>query len=131
MRYYVDTCIWRDYWENCSDGIRPLGEFAFNFFKNLDAEDVVYYSDLIIAELSIKYTPDQIQEIFSIVKAQNSVISSEILHKAYIIAKAFAVPVNDAIHALVAQKFNCILITRDNHFMQLSHLCTMQKPEDC
>ena len=28
MKYYLDTSIWRDYYENRSDKFRPWGEWA-------------------------------------------------------------------------------------------------------
>lgn len=28
-KYYLDACIWRDYFENREDRFRPLGEWAF------------------------------------------------------------------------------------------------------
>ena len=32
-KYYLDTCIWRDYFENRSDKFRPLGDWAFSLIK--------------------------------------------------------------------------------------------------
>ena len=33
-KFYVDTCIWLDFLEDRKDGLKPLGEFAFQFFRN-------------------------------------------------------------------------------------------------
>lgn len=33
MRFYLDACIWGDYWENRSDNFRPLGEWAFRYLS--------------------------------------------------------------------------------------------------
>lgn len=32
-RFYIDTSIWCDYFEDRNDGIRPLGLFAHNFLN--------------------------------------------------------------------------------------------------
>ena len=51
MKYYFDTSIWRDYYENRSDGLRPLGDFAFELLKKIKAlRDTVLYSELTIKE---------------------------------------------------------------------------------
>ena len=33
-KFYLDTAIWRDYFEDRGDGTRPIGEFAFQFLRN-------------------------------------------------------------------------------------------------
>ena len=33
-RYYFDTCIWRDYFEDRKDKFRALGDLAFYLIKN-------------------------------------------------------------------------------------------------
>ena len=34
-KYYIDSNIWRDYFENRSDRFRPLGDWALMFFKEI------------------------------------------------------------------------------------------------
>ena len=49
MKYYLDTCIWRDYFENREDKYRPLGEWEFRLIKKIIAEELeILFSDLII-----------------------------------------------------------------------------------
>lgn len=44
-RYYLDTSIWRDYFENRTDRFRPLGEWAFLFIKKaVQNSDLILYS---------------------------------------------------------------------------------------
>jgi hypothetical protein len=51
MKYYIDTCIWRDYFENRNDKYRPLGEWAFRFIKKIINEDsLILFSDLVLEE---------------------------------------------------------------------------------
>ncbi len=48
-RFYIDTCIWRDYYENRSDNLKPLGEWALQFLKNaVNNDDLILYSDLTV-----------------------------------------------------------------------------------
>ena len=35
-RFYLDTCIWRDYYENRSDNFRPLGEWALFLINKIN-----------------------------------------------------------------------------------------------
>lgn len=48
-RYYLDTSIWRDFYENRTDRFRPLGEWAFELFRKIIREkSIVLYSELVI-----------------------------------------------------------------------------------
>ena len=71
MKYYIDACIWRDYFENRSDNFRPLGEWALRFMKKvIEEQGFILYSDLVIDELSKFYTESEIKSIFSIVPSE-------------------------------------------------------------
>ena len=51
-KYYLDACIWRDYFENRSDNFRPLGEWAFRLIKKIiDEGGLFVISDHLINEL--------------------------------------------------------------------------------
>ena len=51
--FYLDTNIWIDYFQNRTDGLRPIGEFAFLFIKNcINFDCKIIYSDLILFELN-------------------------------------------------------------------------------
>ena len=64
-KYYIDACIWRDFYENRSDRFRPLGDWAFDLFRMIiETQSTVFYSDLIVDELSIAYDKKGIKEIF-------------------------------------------------------------------
>ena len=71
-KFYLDTCIWRDYFENRSDNFRPLGEWAFDFIKKVITEGyLILYSDLTIKELRENYSEKEIQEIFRIASSEH------------------------------------------------------------
>ncbi len=65
MKCYVDTSIWRDFYEDRKDKFRPLGEFAFEFFKMVKINQAkILYSDFIIKELLVGYSNKNIEEMF-------------------------------------------------------------------
>lgn len=119
MKYYVDTCIWRDYWEDRSDGLRPLGEFAYKFFMNLKHDDMILYSDVIIAELSNDFDSEMISRIFSIVpKSCLMFVRSDFGMRidARKLSLQQDIPFGDALNILLAKKHDAILVTRDRHY---------------
>ncbi|MGV8171478.1 MAG: PIN domain-containing protein [Candidatus Woesearchaeota archaeon] len=131
MRYYIDTCIWIDYWENRTDNLRPLGEFAANFFNNLDDDDIIYYSNFIIKELRNRYSDEIIAEIFKVVECKLLFIESNESHMrlAKIFSAAGLVHKSDALHIILAKEIGAKFITRDNQII-LSGLIDASKPED-
>ena len=65
MRFYVDTAIWMDYFEDRQDNIKPIGEFAFQFLKKCSETDAeILVSDTVIFELEARFSKEQIKEIF-------------------------------------------------------------------
>lgn len=71
-KYYFDTCIWRDYFENRSDRFRPLGDWALDLINQVIQNDgFILYSDFIILEMQNKYHKKQIIEILKIVPKNN------------------------------------------------------------
>ena len=59
MRYYFDTCIWRDYFEDRSDGKKPLGELALAFLQEIVMNgDRIVISDMVREELSVAFNED-------------------------------------------------------------------------
>lgn len=132
--YYIDSCIWRDYFENRSDKFRPLGDWAFSLIKLIIQENnLIIYSDLVEEELHEGFSEEDIKKIISIVPKENLVkieSSSEQLKEAIQIAKKLRIPVKDTLHAILARDNDAIMVTRDKHFYELSGKVTIKKPED-
>lgn len=133
-KFYLDTCIWRDYFEDRKDRFRPLGEWAFRLIKSIiENEDEIVYSELIIEELKEYYSEEDINQVFSIVppsllvKIQESAEDTE---KAMHISKRQKIPRKDALHAILAEKSSSTLVTRDKHFWEISDQIDIRKPED-
>lgn len=135
MKYYLDTCIWRDYFENREDNFRPLGEWALSLLKQIiQNKDIVFISDFSIQELKIKYSEQEINSILKIIQAQNLLINLQTndfqIKEAAKLCKERNVAFADALHAVLSRDNNAILITRDVHFTELLDLVDIKKPEE-
>ena len=132
-RFYVDTAIWMDYYQNRTDRFRPLGELAKAFLKRaLEEEWVLLYSKMVIDELQTYFTDIEIREIFN---ASTSLLSEiEIADaqwkEAEQLAILHAVPFGDALHAVLARDSDAVIITRDRHFKRLKDIAAWKKPEE-
>ncbi|MBU2637418.1 MAG: PIN domain-containing protein [Nanoarchaeota archaeon] len=133
-RYYVDTQIWRDYYENRKDRFRPLGEWALRFFnQSVEQRDIIFYSGIVIDELKKQYDIEQIKKIFRIIPAkllQKLATTTEQFHEALRLKAERKVPLGDAFHAVVARDNNAIVISRDRHFLLLEDIAPHKKPEE-
>ena len=134
MKYYVDTSIWRDYYEDRKDKLKPLGEFAFEFFRKVKLNaDKIFYSDLIIEELNVAYNEKEIKEIFNIIEEENLLekveISKNQVKEALELKRKLQIPFGDALHAILAKDNNAILVTRDEHFLKIDFV-NVKNPED-
>lgn len=136
MKYYLDTSIWRDYYENRSDRFRPLGEWAYRLMQIIsqNEEHVVFYSDLVVRELMIDFSESEIKEIFWIINKTNQlkkiIVDDLQIQEAKKLSRERNVPFADAIHAIAARDNCAILVTRDEHFLLLNDICQSHKPED-
>lgn len=133
-KFYLDTAIWRDYFEDRKDGLRPLGEFAFQFLKNCEKHGCkVLYSNLVVQELRAHYSKERVAEVFSsfthlLVEVQ---ISDEQISEARkIVSSADGTHLKDALHSVLARDNGAVMVTRDAHFDVLMDLVKVEKPED-
>lgn len=132
-RYYLDTCIWIDYFENRKDRFRPLGEWALRAINEIiNEEGIILFSSLNHKEIQRFYTEEQINKILSCVPPPllKMVFYSEPQKKeARLTAKYLDIPVSDALHAIIARDNSAILITRDKHFILISGV-NIKLPEE-
>jgi|SRR3989344_2103037 len=134
-RFYLDSSIWRDYYENRSDKFRPLGEWALRLINNIvENTDIILYSDFIIEELKVKYSEDEINRIFEIIDRRDLLlkvdISKEQAKEAAVLCKKRNVAFGDALHAILARDNKSTMITRDKHFLELFDIVEVKKPEE-
>ena len=134
-KYYVDTLIWRDYYENRRDRFKPLGEWAFQFFKKaIKEESLIFCSDFVEHELLKDYDEEKIKNMLNIIEDIHLLIRIDIkaeqFKEAAGLCKERKVPFGDALHAIVARDLGAIVITRDHHFEELQDIAISKKPED-
>ncbi len=135
-RFYLDTAIWRDYFEDRSDGTRPLGEFAFRFLqdcRNAGAEVIV--SDIVALELKKRFSEAQIKEVFSsftdIIRNVTANARQVSEAREEWIKRNKALPFKDVLHAVIARHHKAVLVARDRHFFELlAAIAKAEKPED-
>ena len=134
-KFYVDTSVWRDYFEDRKDNLKPLGEFAFQFLKKCKEEKwEIIVSDIINIELKSRFSEQQVKEVFSSFK--DEIKNVEATKQQKLEAEKYwektnkSIPFNDVLHAIIAKQHNAILITRDYHFEMLSSIVEIKKPEE-
>ncbi len=123
-KFYLDTAIWRDYFEDRGDGIRPLGEFAFQFLKRCEErKDSVIVSNAVRKELLDYYPEERIDQIFS--SFITTIVEIDYSEEQAGEAFAFWIKNNkkfsyfDILHSIIARDSNALLIARDRHFEEI------------
>lgn len=133
QRYYIDACIWRDYFENRSDNLRPLGEWAFRLIKKVVEEGGLFIiSDILIVELQKFYSDEQIASMFGIVPPElrlNVSTTEKQTKDALKMKNQLKIPSGDAFHAVLARDNNALMISRDAHFYGVIRII-VKKPEE-
>lgn len=133
-KYYLDTCIWIDYFENRVDNFRPLGDWALDLLKKIIKDnDLIIYSDLAEEELLSFYNKNKIEDLmFFVPKKLLIKINSDKLQlkEAITTGRKLKIPVKDVLHAILARDNNAIFVSRDKHFYELANQLTIKKPEE-
>ena len=133
-KYYIDACIWRDYFENRSDRFRPLGEWAFRLIKKIiGLGDYILYSELVVRELQKYFSDDKIKSIFSLVPEESLLKASiypEQTREARFLARKLKIPKQDALHAILARDNKAIMISTDHHYDVLTKIVETYRPQD-
>jgi len=129
--YYLDTCIWLDFYEQRGEN----GEYALKLILKLLAnDDLVIYSDLHLREFKrLGYSLEEINNLFKILKPghiRRVHIHPESIAKARTLCLQRRVPWGDALHALLAQRNIALMVSRDNDFEKLRDVCETKKPEE-
>lgn len=133
MRFYLDTSIWMDYFEDRKGKYIDYGNSAFKLLIKALRESIkIVVSDAILHELERFYAFEQIRQFvmpFQDVMVQS--IATELQKKeAEIISAERKLPRDDALHAIIARDNNAVLVSRDRHFELLTDICKLKTPED-
>ena len=132
-KYYLDTSIWMDYYEDRTDPSKDIGEFAFRLLSKLLASNkTIVVSTFLLRELETAYSLDKIRGLtLHFEKLMEKVdVSDEQRTEAKKIAEEKGIPRGDVIHAILARDNNAILVSRDKHFQLLKDVCKVIKPEE-
>lgn len=133
-RYYFDTSIWLDFFENRDEPNLPKGKWAKELLNKITRNnDRIVYSDNNIYELNILGYPfEDINTMFLPFKPILIFVESteKQIGKAKDIALKRDVPKRDALHALIARDNKAILITLDKHFQMLLDILKPKNPKE-
>ena len=134
-RFYLDTCIWIDLFENRIDKYRPLGEFAKRLVKKIfDNNGLILYSDTILQEIMSRVDSNILITLFRPLQQEGLIrrvmASDQQIAMAISLSKFRNIPCGDALHAILARDNDAFLVTRDKHFRRLKDIVKILKPED-
>lgn len=135
--YLYDTCIWRDHYENrFGPRGRPLGDHATKLFMRAIAKKwKILYSELTVYELKLAYGEEEIEEMLGILYAMGILKFAEITKQDHEEAKRLSLERNvsksDVLHAILAQKYNAIVVTQNiKDFEKLADIAVPKRPEE-
>jgi len=136
-RYYFDTCIWRDHYENRHGPQgRPLGDYASKLFlKIMKNKDTILFSDLMIRELKIAFGQKEIEDMLNLLSMMKIIKRVDISQKERVEAKELSitrsVSFGDALHAVIARNNDALLVTQNiKDFEILKDIVDFEKPEN-
>ena len=133
-KYYLDTSIWLDFFEDRDEPNIPKGRWARELIKKIAKEnDKILFSDNNLLELiNVGYLEFEIKELLKSLESVMIFIESteKELGKAKDLAKKKNIPKRDALHALIARDNNAILVTLDNHFKELNDITKSRGPQE-
>lgn len=137
MKYYLDTCLWRDHFEDrLSKSKSPIGKYASELFlKIIKRKDKILFSESLILELSKDYSRKEINDMLSLLFMCNVLRRVDITKAEYSegkeISKERDIPFIDALNAIQARNNGAVMVSRDSHFIKsLSDIIKTYRPEE-
>ncbi len=134
-KYLLDTCIWRDFYENRKNKADlPIGKSATALFiKIIKNQDYILFSEALIWELRKGYYDPEINDMLNLLFTNKILTKIEITKEDYREARRLSkernLPFVDCLNAIQARNHKAFLVTRDIHyFNQLSDIITAMKP---
>ncbi len=134
MRYYLDTSIWLDLFEDRNEPNFQKGKIAEDLLRSIILlENAIVVSDVVIKELcKVGYS---MQEAWSLFERFRKIIlfvraTPAQVRRAKDIAAKRDLPIGDALHALIAQDTKATLVSFDNHFAFLKDITHWRTPKE-
>jgi len=135
--HLLDTCIWRDFYENrFSKSERPIGKYAADLFMRiLKNKDKLLFSIALVWELKKDYNEKDINDMLNLLFINKTLIRIEITKEEYKEARKLSeeknIPFIDCLNAIQARNHKAVMVSRDQHFINnLSDIVKPVKPED-
>ena len=137
MKYFVDTCVWRDFYEDRkSFSGRDLGKEAATFFQKVIADkNVVLFSESLIDELKIEYSFLEIEQMLKTLSLIGLLKRIDIKKEEFIEAKNLSksrnLPFVDCLNAVQARNHRAMLISQDKHILRnLADMVVAKRPSE-
>ena len=133
-RYYFDTSVWLDLFENRDEPNLPKGKWASKLVSMIiKNDDIIIYSDNNLFELAILgYSQYELEKMFTSLRP--ILLFAESTEKQIGQAKDLSfkrnIPKRDALHALIARDNKAILVTLDKHFQKLLDIMEPKRLQD-
>lgn len=136
-RYLIDTCIWRDFYENrFSKTNKPIGKYAADLFmKILKQKHTILFSKALVWELKKDYNKKAINDMLNLLFMNKTLKRIEITKEEYkegkILSEERDIPFIDCLNAIQARNHKATMVSRDQHFIDdLSDITKPVKPEE-
>lgn len=138
QKILLDTNIYLDFYLDRKDGIKPLGEFAFNLIKRtISCEfEIILLKEIFFELKTVLGIKDANLEniIFNELRRKNkiaNICSNEKQEKdCLLLSNQFNIPKTDALIAIMARDEKALIISRDKHFDLLKHIANYVTPEE-
>src|SRR3989344_9066152 len=123
MKYYFDTSIWLDLFEDRDEPNTPKGKSATELIRKIIREnESIICSEAVKNEMiALGYSMYEIDDLFFQYRKIIIFVYSnkKQFGKAKDLSKKRKIPLFDALHAVIARDSRATLITRDAHFKEL------------
>ncbi|MFH1589848.1 MAG: PIN domain-containing protein [archaeon] len=123
MKVYFDTNIYLDFFEDRNDGLRPLGEYAFNCFKRgIECEFYIVFSEHVLDELiDFGISNEDLDELFDWIGIKLLMVDKckNDYREVKNIMRKHNIHYKDALHHVIAQRTSDRLLTNDNELKLL------------
>lgn len=133
-KYYLDTCIWLDFFDERDEPHLAKGRLARKLIERIiNNNDRITYSIIILKEMSSGgHDFYDCKRIFAPLKRILVFCQARDFQyrKAKDIANKRDVPIADAVHAIIARDNGAILVSRDRHFKKLKDIVIAKSPEE-
>ena len=133
-KYYVDTCIFLNIWEQeiGPDPKKPFWKGSTEFIKKAMIEKSLHLSSVVLKEL--RHTTDDYsqEKSYLLEEAKILAVLKEDAPFARWIEKKFPLSEEDALHYVLAKRHQLILITRDKKLLSFAnkHGVIAYQPEE-